>query len=73
MDGTAELKVAAETEGESFEMSFQGTDGKKIRERLSRMLVPAVACVYYGNQGFHGSNQRSAFLRMTHGCDIRVT
>ena len=72
MDRAAEFQISADADLQVLEMSLEGTDGQKIRQRLRGMLMPAVAGIDDRNQGFHRSHERCAFLRMSDGCDIGV-
>ena len=72
VDRAPEFQVSAEADGEIVKPALQGTDGQEICEGLGRMLMAPVAGIDDRDRGHAGSDQRRAFLRMTHCHDIRV-
>ena len=72
MNGTTELKVTTEADGNVIEGTIQHTNGVEICKSLCRMLVTTVAGIDDRDLTEFRSNQRSTFLRVAHGCDISI-
>ena len=72
VDGTAELQVAAQADGQALEGVLAAPDGQQVGQGLGGMVVSAVTCVDDGHACTAGSNNGSAFLGMTHDDDVSV-
>ncbi len=72
VDGAAELKVAAEADGQVVESPLLALDGEQVRERLRRVVVAAVTGVDDGDLGVHGGDERRALFRVAHGDDVGI-
>ena len=72
MDGSSELEVTAETDGEVVDPSLLVSDGEKVGECLRGVIVTAVARIDYRDERVLGCNEGCALLGVTHSDDINV-
>ena len=72
MNRSAEFKVSAQSYGQTVQAPLLSLDGKEVGQSLRRMVVAAVAGVYYRHIGFHGGYKRRAFTGMAHCNNIGI-
>ena len=70
MDGPAEAEVAAESDGDSVDVAEFPLDGEKVRQRLRRVAVGAVAGVDDGHGGHFRGIELRALDVVAHGDHI---
>ena len=72
MDSSAELQIAAKTDGQMIQSPELTVNGQQIRKGLGGMAVTAVTRVDDGHTGSAGRNKGRTLLGMAHGDDICV-